>query len=329
MKYNKHLDALKRVVNTTPPDRSLVRMHAGERTESFHDSFFETFLSTLTQRDFIEYPDVTELRNKLAAKHNVKPSNIFISPGSDYALAALFYAFVEPGTSVLMPEARFPMYDVYLAQCQGTAIEMKYTMVDGKHKLNVGYVPGAAQGVRMVVVGNPNSPVGDVLTIDEFSMLERFECPIVVDQAYGEFGKTDLSIELIEKNYVFVNTFSKGFGAAGIRVGYAVANEKIIELMGKYRLMFEVTGVSAKFAEYLLDHQSVLDEYIVKINAEREKLKSIGVHVNGGNWVHLHQAYANRIHKYTFKHGVRLPHVEEPLIRINIFEGISDILKEL
>jgi histidinol-phosphate aminotransferase len=327
MKYNKHLDSLQRVGNYPLADTSKIRMHAGERVKPFHSSFFERFLSTLEQKDFIEYPDLSSLRTKLASKHNVKPSNIFISPGSDYSLAALFYAFVEQGTSVVMPEARFPMYDVYLAQSQGTAQDLSYTMDDGILRLQLDPLPGVGQDVRMVVVGNPNSPVGDCLSLEDFVKLESYDCPIIIDQAYGEFGKTEVPIELIEKNYVFVNTFSKAFGAAGIRVGYVVANEKIIELISKFRLMFEVTGVSAKFAEYLLDNQDIVDEYCDEIIAERDKLKDIGVQVNYGGWVHIDEKFKDTLDKYTFKQSVRLPLHQTPLLRINVFEGLHEILK--
>lgn len=323
MKYNKHLDTITRVSNIAS-DTTKVRTHVGERTQLFPDVFFQEFVSSISQTDIIQYPDVSTLKQKLADQHGVGIDNVFITPGSEYSLAALFYAFVEEGTTVLMPEARFPMYDVYLQQSKGKADYFKYDQdLNGRLHLNL---KTNSDDVRMIVVGNPNSPVGDCLTVTEFQTLEAYDCPIIIDQAYGEFGKTHLPINLIENNYVFVNTYSKAYGAAGIRVGYVIANKQIIELIAKYRLMYEVSGLSIKFAEYLIDNENVMQDYVSAINDERTKLQNIGVHVYSGNWIHLPAHYAEKLTAYTYKTGVTLPHYQGPLIRINIFVGLYAIL---
>lgn len=328
MKYNRRIDSLKRVSNLQKVRDSKIRMHAGERVYSFSDCFLDEFKQTISSESFTEYPNLFALKEKLAIKHGVSIDNIFISAGSDYSLAALFYTFVEEGTHVLMPEARFPMYDVYLSQVGGGLLEIPYKKERETLKLDVFSVQAACSEVRLVVVGNPNSPVGDVLSIEDFEHLEKYGCPIVIDQAYAEYGCTNLPISCIDKNYVFVNTFSKAFGAAGIRVGYTIASKEIISKLDSFRMMFEVSTISAKFAEYLLDNELVMKEYVESINAEKHLLENFGVSVLGGNWVHLPERYAETLKDYTFKAGCKLPHTLGNFIKIGIFPGLHQILEK-
>lgn len=324
MKYKPHLDSIHRVNNKSAPC-ALPRLHAGERSVPFTDDFLNDFLATLTPQDFINYPDTNILKERLAEKHGVTTDNIFLASGSDYVLQTLFNVFVEPNTEVAMPEAHFPMYDVYLNQNQGKAQLMQYSMVNGQLTLN----PTITGDPRLIVIANPNSPVGDIIGEQQYREWAKLGSVLVIDQAYGEFGKTDLPIDMIEDNVVFVNTFSKAHGAAGIRVGYAVANARIIELMSKFRQMFAITSVSAKFALYLLDNEHVLNEYTNAIIHERERLKSIGIQVQGGNWVHVKQAdYQDVAKYYKVRSDVRLPLIDDVLLRITITPGLSEVLHE-
>lgn len=328
MKYNKRLANVKRVSNIQQTVDSKIRMHAGERVTRFSKDFLDDFKKSLTSESFSEYPNLYNLKKKLAKKHGVDIDNIFISAGSDYSLAALFYTFVEEDTEVIMPEARFPMYDVYLSQVGGRLLEIPYTKHNDSLKLDIERTQAARNEVRLIVVGNPNSPVGDSIELRDFEKLEKYGCPIVVDQAYAEYGATELPISLIEKNYVFVNTFSKAFGAAGIRVGYTIASKEIIERLNSYRMMFEVSTISCKFAEYLLDHEQTMVEYVKSINAEKDLLRDYGISLRGGNWIHLDEKYSEALSEYSYKSGCKLPLSDVSLIKIGIFPGLHQILEK-
>ena len=324
MKYKTFLDDIKR---TRPAlvDPHKRRLHMSERNQPFSDYVFQEFLSTISQSDFLYYNDTRELRDKLAKLHDVSPENIFIGQGSVYVLNCLFNAFIERGTEVVMPEARFPMYDVFLAQNEGVAKNLKYELINNQLKLNTSFEMN--ENTRMIVIGNPNSPVGDVLSLSQIEELSSHGIPLVVDQAYGEFGKTFIPIEMIEKNVVIVNTFSKGWGAAGARVGYCVANEKIVSLLEKYRQICETPAISQKFAMFLLDNPFIKDEYVSAIMKERNKLAKRFEHVYYGNWVHLPMdKYSQLPEDWEVKANTKLPLVDGEFIRMSIFEGLNDLI---
>jgi histidinol-phosphate/aromatic aminotransferase/cobyric acid decarboxylase-like protein len=320
MKHRK-LDIL-RVPNTPRPNKHLA--DAGERS-GFPDGFIDGFTGTLVTDDFTRYPNIDALKQRLAAKHNVSSKNIFIGAGSDICLQILFQVFVEKDNVVLMPEAHFPMYDVYIQQQMGRSKLMRY-----RPDLSLDVDTDVDGDLRLVIVGNPNSPVGDVLSTQDFARLLQYTVPVVVDEAYAEFGATPLPVSLINQNVIFTRTFSKAWGAAGARIGYVIANEYIIDLMGKFRQMFEITGVSSKFAHYLLDHEEVMKAYVAEIVAERERFKDTGIAVKYGNWIHLPQErYLNLTNVFHVKQNVTLPQVNPFLLRITLFKGLYEATQEL
>ena len=322
MRYRKHLDGIIR--KSVPKfDPTKVRLHMCERTKPFSEEMFGRFLSSLSQEDFITYGDCIDLKDRLAKKHGVKPSNIYIGAGSSYVLDSIFRVFVEKGSWVVMPEAHFPLYDVFVEQNQANVELLPYFNVNGKLTMGTSVKQDYP---RLIIIGNPNSPVGDVVGLDRIKQLAALGAPLVIDQAYGEFGKTEVPISMIEKDVIFVNTLSKGFGAAGIRVGYAVANEKIITLLDKFRQMFEVTNVSQKFALFLLDNEKEMLDYCESIVLERSKLRDKLEHVYFGNWVHIpHDKYCKLGNlSWEVKTGTKLPLLDGEFVRISIFEGLNE-----
>lgn len=304
------------------------RLHMSERTVPFTDEFFNRFISSLTQEDFIHYSNCEDLRVALADQHRVNPENIFIGAGSDYVLSAIFNAFVSSNSTVIMPEAHFPMYDVYLAQNQGKSELMKYKL-DEHGNLALDFDSISLSGIKdlsLVVMGNPNSPVGDALPYDKIMSLASLGVPLVLDQAYGDFGKTEVPIEAICQNVIFVNSFSKSAGAAGCRIGYAIADAQTIKLLNAFRQMFEITNVSRKFALFLLENKFEVLSYVNSIIKERNKLKEMIPYVQYGNWIHL-PSDVILPNDWEFKQSVKLPEVSGEFSRVSIFEGLSEYVK--
>ena len=324
MKYREHI---KTIVRKAVPffDPSKRRLHMCERTRPFSSKMFDEFVRSIRQEDFINYGDSIELKERLAKKHGVSTENIYIGAGSSYILDSIFRVFVEKDSCVVMPEAHFPLYDVFVEQNQATTELLPYFNKDGKLTMSVNV---RSQDPRLIIIGNPNSPVGDVLSLERIEHLTSFGAPLVIDQAYGEFGKTEVPIEMIDKNVIFVNTFSKGLGAAGIRVGYSVASKEITNLLGKFRQMFEVTNISSKFALFLLDHEKETREYAESIACERAKLRSKLDHVYFGNWVHIPFDKYQQLNlpDWEVKTGTRIPLQSGEFVRVSIFEGLHDYL---
>jgi len=274
------------------------------------------FVKTLTQADFIQYPDDRCLVQRLATMHQVDVGNIMLFAGADAALDCIVNCFVEDGTQIIMPEYRFPMYDVYAAKVGAKIVNMRY---DG-----FTLTPPLAQAVtnpRLVLLANPNSPVGDSPSLELFARLEAYNVPIVVDSVYSDFGSTSLDVlQCISKNYVFVHSFSKSFGGCGARIGYVIANTNIISILNKARSMVSVTGPSIKFATWALANIYLRDEYVEQTVSIRNKVHSIIPWNIGGNWVHIPMKCGHELDRLgvTYKNNCYLPSVTNtPLIRMS------------
>ena len=330
MKFNKHLLDVERKITNIHLKSSGRRLHMCERTAPFPEEFFKEFMLNLTQDDFINYPDSNELKQRIASRNGVSKENVFIGPGSDFVLSVLFNVFIEPETKALMPEAHFPMYSVYLAQSQGTPLHLKYYLDDHSClKLDIKSSPFLDDhNLQLIVIGNPNSPVGDLIDLEDVELLKSTGLPLVVDQAYSDFGKTDIPLEWVTNgNVILVNTFSKGYGGAGIRVGYCIANKEIIDIMNKLRLPFEVSGVSQKFAAFLMYRFAVHDKYVKEIISERTRLAAFIQHVQYGNWIHIPEGFFYEfINRHTVREHVYLPCIKRAFSRVTIFSGITDEL---
>ena len=324
MKYKAFIDDVVRKP-MAPSDPKKRRLHMCERNIPFSDELFKRFLDTLTQEDFINYPTSTDdLKDRLSRFHfKIGADKIFIGHGSDSVLSTVFNLFVTPGSKVLMPEAHFPMYDVYLQQNQGVKETLKYEIDEaGELRLNIEFDESILADVSLIVVGNPNSPVGDCLTFRQLAKLSSYGIPLVVDQAYGEFGKTSFGFDRLADDVIFVNTFSKAWGAAGCRIGYAIAKPEIVEKLNKLKPMFEVSEVSKKFAMFLLDNNLEVQQYVDEVAIEREILSKVIPFVYYGNWIHLHDGSPLIDPTWEIKTGARLPGVPGTFSRISIFPGM-------
>ena len=161
----------------------------------------------------------------------------------------------------------------------------------------------------LVILANPNSPMGEYKSFDEIRILLEQDVPVLIDEAYIEFSDKDSIINEINNypNLFITRTFSKGFGAAGCRVGMVFSKENNIELVSKFRPMHPITGVSMKYCEFLLDNYSVVNDYIENVKIEKKKIISLlsdnfDVIDSDCNWIHFNGEVDNIDTIRTFDH---------------------------
>ena len=155
------------------------------------------------------------------------------------------------------------MYQVYssLYNCQYKGIHYDVDTLEFSIKHMLKFVDNDTE---LIVLANPNSPIGDYKTIDEIKPLLDTGIPTLIDEAYMEFSENESFIKYIDDypNLIITRTFSKGFGAAGCRVGMTFSNPHYIENISKFRQMYEISGVSMKYCEFLLNNHHLVDIYI-------------------------------------------------------------------
>ena len=272
-------------------------LNQSERTQHLPDNLYQEFLGSLKQEDFFYYPNTQEFKEKICEFYGVETNQLFLCAGSDVGIKSVFETFTDGGR-VVTSEPSFPMYKVYseLYNCEyfGIPHEEDYTVSTEKILSNI------TNDTELVILANPNSPMGEYKSFDEIRILLEQDVPVLIDEAYIEFSDRDSLINEINNysNLLITRTFSKAFGAAGCRVGMVFSNEKNIELVSKFRHMYEISGISMKYCEFLLDNYSVIDDYIENVKIEKKKIISLlsndfDVIDSDCNWIHFNDKLDN------------------------------------
>lgn len=355
MKYNKWIKKINRLFLPRPTKEENKRLDMAERIVGFPDNLFQDFLSTVTQEDFIAYPSYSEyesLKEDIAKHVDLKPKNIFLSTGSGACIKSLCELTLGRGHNVVSPIPSYPMYGIYGRLYGAEHIGVKY---NESNIFDLGDLVNRINNkTRLVVISNPFSPIGDYKSIDELRELCEIckdrKIVLLIDEAYVEFSPGTV-LPLIQEydNVVISRTFSKAFGAAGIRVGYLLGSSKIIKLITKTQLTYPLSGVSVKFASFLLDNIDEIKDYTKKTIKDRnllcDLLEASGYDVvrSHTNSIHFHETTSDNSHTINklkeaglaFKSGseetgtpVRVPGDERGTwIRMSTGPNIHNIIK--
>ena len=233
------------------------------------------------------YPDASgyELKDLLAEKHNVAPNQITLGNGSNDVLVFLAQTFLTPETNCVFSQYAFAVYPI-ATQSVG-AIAKIAPANSPNHAQPLGHDLEALaalidENTRLVFVANPNNPTG---TWVDSSDLEKFvanvpdTCIVVVDEAYTEYVTTqdvpDTSQWLSKyPNLVVTKTFSKAYGLAGFRVGYALSHPDVADLLNRIRPPFNVNSLALLAAQTALGDSDYLKESVELNETGRAYLES-------------------------------------------------------
>ena len=331
----KYLKNIKRIQYSVDKSKYNYVLDQSERTT--HIPAFQKFLQTLNQEDFLLYPNTDSFKSNIGKKFDVENNQILLSPGSEIGIKNVIEAFTNGGR-VISSDPSFPMYKVYseLYQCEYVGVEhdKDYTISRDTilSKIN--------DNTDLVILANPNSPMGEYKQFEEIIPILEKGVPTLIDEAYIEFTeKNESFIKYINryKNLIITRTFSKAYGAAGCRVGSVISNKDNIELISKFRQMYEISGVSMKYCEFLLDNRGLVEDFWKEIERERNfltfRLKKIGDMIDSVNcnWVHFNTNDDNHKTKAVFeKHKVlakfcSIPHDDRKnWCRLTITPGMCD-----
>ena len=343
-----HLHRVKRITDYTDKSEYNFVLNQSERTQPIPQSYYTKFLRSLKQEDFAYYPNTKNFKEKICEFYNVKKENLFLSDGSDVGIKSIFETFTTCG-NIVTSEPSFPMYQVYasLYDCSYKGINYDVDTLELSIDKMLEFVD---DDTDLIVLANPNSPIGDYKTIDEIKPLLDTGIPVLIDEAYIEFLDTedihwDSFIKYIDDypNLIITRTFSKGFGAAGSRVGMTFSNPHYIENISKFRQMYEISGVSMKYCEFLLNNHHLVDIYCREVVDEKKKVVSMLKHYevvdSNCNWIHFNNQDDNKRTKEILeKHKVLVKYCKlhpygfrENWCRMSIQPGLSEqeFFKEL
>ncbi|HSR93513.1 MAG TPA: histidinol-phosphate transaminase [Solirubrobacterales bacterium] len=232
-------------------------------------------------------PDATLLRRRIAERYETEPGRVAVGNGSCEILLAAAEALCEPGAEILYAWPSFSMYP-YLAALTG-AREVRVPLAEGAvHDLDA-MAAEANAATQLVVVCNPNNPTGTHLPAAEIAAFcERIPAhvTIVLDEAYVEFqtdDDPDTTVDLLADfpNLVVLRTFSKVYGLAGLRVGFALGAAKFRAAIDAVRQPFSVNALAQAAAAEAILHQDDVEQRVERTLVERvrveEGLRELGL----------------------------------------------------
>ncbi|MFF5627182.1 histidinol-phosphate transaminase [Microbacterium sp. NPDC012755] len=229
------------------------------------------------------YPDMSAaaLRDALAARYDVDAALVTVGAGSVELAAQLIHAVAGEGDEVMFAWRSFEAYPslVRIAGAVPVAVPL-----DAEHAHDLDAMLAAiTPRTRAIFVCNPNNPTGTVVSAAE---LERFvaavphDILVVIDEAYVHFDRTDsygAGIELFRRHphVAVLHTFSKAYGLAGLRVGYAIAPREVADNQRKVAVPFGVTDLAQTAARASLDAEDELAVRIEEVVAQRDRLQAL------------------------------------------------------
>jgi histidinol-phosphate aminotransferase len=222
------------------------------------------------------YPQASELETILARQHNVAPSQVLVTGGGDDALLRICLAFLEPGREIILPSPTFEMLSKYARLAGGQIREVPWT---GANFPTQKVIDAISPATGIVAVVSPNNPTGASIAPAEFERLKvaASSALLLADLAYTEFADFDLTpLALQTPNAIVVRTFSKAWGLAGIRCGYAVGPAELIEYLRRAGNPYPVTGPSIAVAMAALENGLAEQrQSIERVRRERAELQTI------------------------------------------------------
>ncbi len=293
-----HLHRVERRIDYTDKSQYDYILNQSERTQPIPQSYYTKFIKSLTHEDFAYYPNTKNFKEKICEFYNVNTENLFLSDGSDIGIKSIFETFTTCG-NIVTSEPSFPMYQVYssLYDCSYKGIHYDVDTLELSISKMLEFVDDET---NLIILANPNSPIGDYKTFEDIKPLLDTGIPTLIDEAYIEFSENESFIKYIDDypNLIVTRTFSKGFGAAGCRVGMTFAHKDTIEPISKFRQMYEITGVSLKYCKFLLDNHHLVNIYCKEVVEEKKKvvsmLKNYEVIDSQCNWIHFNNQDDNK-----------------------------------
>ena len=226
------------------------------------------------QLDLHRYPSPTQdaLRKKIASWRRVDFENIFLGVGSDEPIDLIIRMFCEPGHDAILTTP--PTYGMYKVAANINNVKIKEVLLTQNFHLQVDELLKAVDShTKVLFLCSPNNPTANNLKkTDILKLITGFQGIVVLDEAYIDFSAQESMAELVQQysNLVVLQTFSKSFGLAGIRLGIAISNPEIIEVMLKVKAPYNINKLTADLALKAFDQMQVMKINIEKIVEERD-----------------------------------------------------------
>ncbi len=297
------------------------------------------------------YPDPLqkELKQKIAELVKIKPEQIFLGNGSDEPIDLIIKAFCEPGKDNIV--SIDPTYGMYQVAADINNIPVKKVSLTSEFDLDsLQLLQAVNENTKLIFLCSPNNPTANCLSRHEMkNVIQNFSGIVVLDEAYIDFAPGKSLVPEIEEfpNLVILQTFSKAWGMAGIRLGAAFSSAEIINVLNKIKYPYNLNILTQKKALELLDNHEVVEKWIKILMAERKKMTEllkqfpfiIKIYPSDANFLLVKMHDARGIYDYLVERGIIVRdrskiHLCDDSLRITIGtfeenEALLNALKDL
>ncbi|MBS0026739.1 histidinol-phosphate transaminase [Chitinophaga sp. 22321] len=266
--------------------------------------------------NYNRYPDPMQwqLKYKIADIKGVPPQNIFIGHGSDEAIDVLYRSFVNPGVdNVILCPPTYGMYEV--SAHINDAVIRKVTLTED-FQLDI---PALQQAIdantKLIFICSPNNPTGNSINRSDIELLlNNFDGIVVIDEAYINFSRQKTFIQELTDypNLVVMQTLSKAWGLAGLRIGMAFASEDIVNTLNKVKPPYNISQATNELALQALENVHQVNEWIREIVIERDLLSAaliqlpevLHIYPSDASFILVKTTDAKGIYNYLVEQGI-------------------------
>jgi len=293
---NQYLDKIDRVDLDNKSRKGFLKLDKNENHSGLPKDFVKNVLSEIDPDMLATYPEYGKVKQKIAKHVGLKPENISLSNGSDSSIMYIYKTYVQERDKIITTDPTFAMYPIYSKIFNADTIMIPYKSLDLFPKKE--FTSAINKDIKLTVIVNPNNPTGsfvDLHYIEEvIKKAKQYDSIVIVDEAYYYYSKkVNTAVDLVKKydNLIVLRTFSKLFSMATLRIGYAIADKKIVDNLRKVKPTFDVDGLSVLFAEKILDRDDIINNLIDQDKKGKqylaEKLKQEGINykISNANFV--------------------------------------------
>ncbi len=226
--------------------------------------------------NFNRYPDPVQwqLKKQLSAIKGVPPENIMIGNGSDEVIDLAYRIFCNPGKDnvIICP----PTYGMYQVSAQINDVEIRKVALTGLFQLDIeGIMDAVDSNTKLLFVCSPNNPTGNNINREDIEwLLNNFPGIIIIDEAYINYSRQKSFISELREypNLIVMQTLSKAWGLAALRLGLCFASANIIQWFNRVKPPYNINEASQQIALEALQNINVVNGWIKEVVTEREKL---------------------------------------------------------
>lgn len=239
----------------------------------------ENPLGSITSEKWNRYPDPyqTKLKEKIAEIKGINPDHIFLGNGSDEPIDLLFRAFCEPGVDNVIINP--PTYGMYKVSADINNVTAHEVLLTSDYDLDVdGIFETMDMQTKIIFICSPNNPTGNDVTLSRIEqVLNAYNGLVVVDEAYIDFADRPSFIEKLSSypNLIILQTFSKAWGLASLRLGMAFCSPAILSVLNKIKAPYNLSGLTQRTVLEALENKEEKDEMVSEILSSRTELKRL------------------------------------------------------